>query len=72
MRKPTDNQSRALRGVATDTDVVAYLEQCLADTKDKLVTQQDNSVLRVLQGEAQFCRKLLTHITGDDTYSGKR
>lgn len=72
MRKPTDSQAKSLRGVATNVEVVTYLEHCLADLKNSLVTQQDESVLRVLQGEAQFCRKLLTHITGDETYSGKR
>lgn len=72
MRKPTDQQLRALQSVKLNGDAVGYLEQCLEDAKDRLVTQQDDMAVRVIQGEAQFCRKLLAHITGDDKYSGKR
>ena len=45
----------------------------LEDVKTRLVTQQEESVLRVLQGQAQALGHILSLVTQDTTKSsGKR
>lgn len=50
-----------------------FLNQCLSDTKDRLVTQRDAEVFRNLQGQARILDDILTLINTDQTqHSGKR
>lgn len=73
MLKPSPRQVNALYALRANTDVVEFLEQCLSDTKDRLVTQRDAEVFRSLQGQARILDDILTLINTDQTqHSGKR
>jgi hypothetical protein len=53
--------------------VLEYLEACLSETKNRLMTQRDADVFRVLQGQAQALGQLLSQVNTDPTQqSGKR
>lgn len=73
MFKPSPRQVKALYDLRANTDVVEYLEQCLSDTKNRLVTQRDAEVFRQLQGQARIVEDILALVTTDPTqHSGKR
>lgn len=73
MFKPSPRQVKALYALRSNTDVVEYLEQCLSDTKNRLVTQRDAEVFRQLQGQARIVEDILALVTTDPTqHSGKR
>ena len=73
MLKPSPRQVKALYDLRGNTDVVEFLNQCLSDTKDRLVTQRDAEVFRNLQGQARILDDILTLINTDQTqHSGKR
>ena len=53
--------------------MLEYLEACLFDTKNRLTTQRDAEVFRVLQGQAQALQQILDLVMSDPTQqSGKR
>ncbi len=73
MFKPSPRQAKALYDLRANTDVVEFLEQCLSDTKNRLVTQRDAEVFRQLQGQARIVEDILALVTTDPTQqSGKR
>lgn len=73
MVKPSPKQARALQELRANTDVVEFLGQYLLDTKNRLTTQRDAEVFRVLQGQAQALQQILDLVSADPTQqSGKR
>lgn len=71
MTQPTQQQARALDALRNNRDVVDYLQACLNDTKNRLVTAVDAEAIRVMQGQAQAYQSLLNQIEGK-TNGGKR
>jgi len=73
MLKPDRRQAQALHDLRGNTVVLEYLEACLSDTKNRLTTQRDAEVFRVLQGQAQALQQILDLVNADPTQqSGKR
>lgn len=73
MVKPSPRQAKALYDLRVNSDVLDFFEECLSDTKNRLVTQRDAEVFRVLQGQARTYEFILDLITTDPTQpSGKR
>lgn len=70
MVQPTQQQARALADLR-NSDVKVYLQACLDDSKNRLVTVADVEAMKVLQGYAQAYQHLLNQIEGT-TNSGKR
>lgn len=71
MTQPNQQQARALFDLRNNRDVIEYLQACLDETKNRLVTVVDEEAYRVIQGHAQAYQKLLNQIEGK-TNSGKR
>lgn len=72
MTKPTPEQAKELKALANRAEVIEYLNACLDDAKQRLVTQQEPEAFRVIQGHAQAYQKLLNEIAGPLPPSGKR
>lgn len=71
MTQPTPQQARALDALRNNRDVVDYLQACLDDLKNRLVTVVDAEAARVMQGQAQAYQQILNQIEGKPS-SGKR
>ena len=73
MLKPDRKQAQALHELRGNTIVLEYLDACLSDLKNRLMTQRDADVFRVLQGQAQALGQFLEQVNTDLTQqSGKR
>jgi hypothetical protein len=74
MIKPSPRQAKALYDLRANTDVLEFMQECLSDCMNRLVTQRDTEVLRNLQGQARAFDHVLTLMRTDPTtqQSGKR
>jgi hypothetical protein len=72
MVKPTPQQAKALQALQGQSDVLEFMEACLEDAKNRLVTQVELDTLRVLQGEARTYQHLLALTKPQPQQSGKR